>query len=1127
MAKHRAWRVKIDHTVYRDCIVASRISFFETPDGVDVTQGAGGTPISHNDGYSPTAGAFDTDGGTSWHDSCGFGGNGWVGYDFGADETKWKDVRGFQYMPRNDNLANQDSMRSGGLEYSDDLITWTRLFDAIETTNWSSGDFRTKSFWGKIDNMQDAGGYRYVRLRCTGLTGDDGYNGFSKVEFFNAAGEQVGFRLNDSANGRRTLLSYFAQAGSIHSTTEVGNPSDGLIQFSTQVAETYAIYDFGPMNKVRLSKLRMYPNRDKTSRTWTGIAIEGSNDGTTWATIDNWSTDPWVTGQWQQRVITTAPDATVVPGAHRYWRVRNVYTTGNPFALADLIFCNEDRTPVGTGTYTASSTYSGDNIYDYSVGNLQDGNLNTLWAAASTDAWVTIDYGAPVDPKVLRLTARNDSQNSANQAPMEFLIQYSDDGAFWVTLSLVEAAAQWTPGETRHFKLYFDSYRVGFDSVNTGVNRDAYVSLSELRWLDLYGEPYDTPPYDSALLDYDYGTSRDIYGSSNPKGLFDGATGQDDGTSAIYFHGNTGDDRYFVHRMPKGTDLRGIAIWSRNDQNAVNQQSPSRIRISRSTDNGLTYQYLGTAQMPTFTAPFQRQEALFRATSAPPKLDRWRLRVLDTYGQNITSIVELEWRTTVGGTQAAVGGAVLENATLTSYAGSYAYDGVTQTSTEQFWVGNGVGASIGYQWENATYIAEYVVYARDASNFATQNPRSWVVEYSEDNGLTWVAVDYRYGQDGWQAGVGRVFTILPNTVPTAERHRYWRLNFDARNAYTGMRQIRMKDENGVDLSPGTMNIAVQSTGSITVTEGKITNLLSDGSNEYVYSHNNSQNSLIFDYGSNPREVVSYDIVSRISYSNNDGPRAWYLEWSDDGATWTKVSRIGGQENYIDNTTRSYKSQYTAWRLMFESPGMTGYSALADLEFRTSPGGADVTTDERGRVLSNIWDSGYASTNAFNNNVNDFFYVTSSQFNNAAPPFIGFRFDDDIELTEIVITPRQDGYAGNDTPWEMNVAKTVDGGMTWQVRGYFLNLGPWTAAPRTLTIPEQVVGFARTGRAGLYVAEGPVDDGAAVFRQGLYVAEGPKNGAAVFRQGLYIVEGPVNEEEDDEAKLYRPRQFFIN
>lgn len=48
-----------------------------------------------------------------------------------------------------------------------------------------------------------------------------------------------------------------------------------------------------------------------------------------------------------------------------------------------------------------------------------------------------------------------------------------------------------------------------------------------------------------------------------------------------------------------------------------------------------------------------------------------------------------------------------------------------------------------------------------------------------------------------------------------------------------------------------------------------------------------------------------------------------------------------------------------------------------------------------------------------------------------------------------------------------------------------------------------------------------------FRQGLYVAEGPKNGAAVFRQGLYIVEGPVNEEEDDEAKLYRPRQFFIN
>ncbi len=135
----------------------------------------------------------------------------------------------------------------------------------------------------------------------------------------------------------------------------------------------------------------------------------------------------------------------------RYWRVRayNVQS-GTNYALAEVEF----RATIGGpdqaagGTAIASTVFSG-----RPAANAFDNDPATLWATA-TDAieggWIGYDFGVGATITVLEISlkARNDS--SFGQAPVQFVVEYSNDNVTWTEVKWYTAAT-WTIGSTQVF----------------------------------------------------------------------------------------------------------------------------------------------------------------------------------------------------------------------------------------------------------------------------------------------------------------------------------------------------------------------------------------------------------------------------------------------------------------------------------------------------------------------------------------------------------------------------------------------------------------------------------------------------------------------------------------------------
>ena len=143
MVAHRAWRVKWDtsNNPTRGCCVCAEVEFLDFIGGADLTNNAAGQEIYSSTSSYSNGTAFDNSAGTFWHDDCQSGSQGWIGWDFTADQQYWADVKAFSFRSRNDSFASSDSPLTGGLEWSDDLINWTRLF-SFETSNWGVGQKR-------------------------------------------------------------------------------------------------------------------------------------------------------------------------------------------------------------------------------------------------------------------------------------------------------------------------------------------------------------------------------------------------------------------------------------------------------------------------------------------------------------------------------------------------------------------------------------------------------------------------------------------------------------------------------------------------------------------------------------------------------------------------------------------------------------------------------------------------------------------------------------------------------------------------------------------------------------------------------------------------------------------------
>lgn len=128
---HRAWRLKWDASP-RGFGSCARLEFRSEVGGADRTQEERGVPISAAEyGGYPASYAFDRDAGSFYSSN---GGAPYLGWDFGLGGGIL--VNELVYYPRPDGADQGDGPRGGGLEWSDDMATWTRDRDIVPPTTY-------------------------------------------------------------------------------------------------------------------------------------------------------------------------------------------------------------------------------------------------------------------------------------------------------------------------------------------------------------------------------------------------------------------------------------------------------------------------------------------------------------------------------------------------------------------------------------------------------------------------------------------------------------------------------------------------------------------------------------------------------------------------------------------------------------------------------------------------------------------------------------------------------------------------------------------------------------------------------------------------------------------------------
>jgi hypothetical protein len=175
------------------------------------------------------------------------------------------------------------------------------------------------------------------------------------------------------------------------------------------------------------------------------FTLMGSNDGSTWTTIANYSAVWASAGQ----TITFTVGAFGLGDSYRLRITSN--DGGGVHAIAGLVFNDPGGSPLSlvNGAARASSVYMG--FEKVGPGSAFDGDNATVWAAdgAASGEWIAYRFVGAATVGSFALRARNDG--SFNQTPHTFALEKSTDGGtVWSTLQSYTAAT-WTIGAVQTF----------------------------------------------------------------------------------------------------------------------------------------------------------------------------------------------------------------------------------------------------------------------------------------------------------------------------------------------------------------------------------------------------------------------------------------------------------------------------------------------------------------------------------------------------------------------------------------------------------------------------------------------------------------------------------------------------
>lgn len=294
--------------------------------------------------------------------------------------------------------------------------------------------------------------------------------------------------------------------------------------------------------------------------------------------------------------------------SHVYWRINiTAGQTVNP-GIAEWVPKDGSGTIIPTtgGTASASSSYPGQ-----PASNAFDGSASTFWLAnGAAPQWLQYQFTSAVDIVSFTLTSPPSGVNAKN-TPMDFQLQYSDDGSAWFTRYSYTGAG-W--GGSGGATLTFDasnqlvvSPAIWWRLDITAAGGAAAVSIAQWTLIDPGGNPFATATYSASA------TSTYNGDSACPYNAFDS-------NLATWWNSNAapsgGSPQYLIYKFASLVTVNSFSIQARND--SLYTQSPTTFSLEYSFD-GVNWVSVGSYTAAAWTGAGQVQTFGLSAPTPMPQ----------------------------------------------------------------------------------------------------------------------------------------------------------------------------------------------------------------------------------------------------------------------------------------------------------------------------------------------------------------------------------------------------------------------------------------------------------------------------------------------------------------------------
>lgn len=450
--------------------------------------------------------------------------------------------------------------------------------------------------------------HRYWRVNVTLCNGRN-FVGCAEMEMFTAVGGSDvcsgGTALQSSNFGGGPAANAFDNSGSTNWYSGNG------------ALPEYLGYDFGSGNDKDIVGFSWVPRNDgfaNSDAPNTGT-LQYSDDGSTWTTRFSFSGQSgWSIAEKRNFYDPALPiDCTVttsnaqstlcgdLSNHHRYWRMYVTAVAGKSdgsFGLREL----QMREAVGgTDVITGSHTVTADSEFGgLPVSNAVDDNTGTTYASGTGGLphWVKVDFGTGKNIAEVAWMPRAGSD--ADQAPIDFTIDYSDDNSSWTTKFTAKGLANQDVFSTTLTTLSADggyggavraqAWRI-LPSANGGgsVYAASNIEFRNAAGADMTGSGRGSPIGGSS------------YGSEANAGV---AAAFDDVSSTKWNSTGANSSGWVGWVFNEAVDVRGVAMSSRTDNSA--NQTPTAFKLqywdgSAWQDSGLSVSGLSWSLSETKT----------------------------------------------------------------------------------------------------------------------------------------------------------------------------------------------------------------------------------------------------------------------------------------------------------------------------------------------------------------------------------------------------------------------------------------------------------------------------------------------------------------------------------------------